>query len=191
MIGAHDRLRQYQKTERHSALAGAFHFTPQRRMPHDYPHLSRRAILAGAVSVPLAAASPVVAGTADDAEVLRLAAEVMAAYDGLGDVLRVLGIADERFFQWRAAHPEPDKESAGWLEWSRCQVVSRWNAAYAAEKIASDKLYAAIDALCQAPITIRGLVEKACFVEIDEDVFGHRMVPSILDDLLALDASHV
>jgi hypothetical protein len=152
---------------------------------------SRRAILAGAASVPIAAAasSPVLA-EADDADLLRLAAEVKAAYDELGDVLRVLGIADTRFFQWKAAHPEPDKELAGWLEWSRREAAfkreSGWDAAYAAEGIANDKLYDAIDALCQAPITIRGLVEKARLVEIDEDVFGHRMRPSIVDDLLSL-----
>jgi hypothetical protein len=90
----------------------------------------------------------------------------------------------------RSARPAPDQESAEWIEWSRREAAfkreSGWDEADAAEGVANDKLCAAIDALCQAPITIRGLVEKARLVEFDEDVFGHRMVPSIIDDLLAI-----
>jgi hypothetical protein len=158
-------------------------------------HTSRRAILAGAASVPIAAAaatSPALAG-ADDAELVRLATEVKAAYDELGDAIDVQSVAETRLFQWRDANPEPAKESASWIEWlRRDKRESGCDEAYAAEGAASDKLSAAIDALCETPArTIGGLIAKARLVEIDQDALGHRIGPSIIGDLLAMAASKV
>jgi hypothetical protein len=72
---------------------------------------SRRAILAGAVTMPIAAATlPALAETGDDAELLRLADEVKAAYDGFGSALDTFEVAETR---WLKSNPAPDEESGG------------------------------------------------------------------------------
>jgi hypothetical protein len=154
-------------------------------------HTSRRAIMAGAAAVPLAAATSSALAEADDAELLRLAAEVMAAYGGLGDAIDVQSVAETKVFQWIDANPKPDPESAGWRDWSRreaafCREIG-FDAAWTAAQVAGDKLYAALDALVRRPArTIHGLITKARLVGIDEDALGYRMVPSIIDDLLEM-----
>jgi hypothetical protein len=84
---------------------------------------SRRAVLAGAVTIPIASAVTTLAlADTEDAELRRLGAEVKAAYDALGVVLDAID--------------EPDQES---IEWQQCEGEA-W-----------DKLRRAIHGLCQTP----------------------------------------
>jgi hypothetical protein len=175
---------------------------------------SGRALAAegAAASVPIAAAvacSPALAD-GDDAELLRLAAEVKAAYDGLGVAIDVQSVADKRLFRWRDTNPKgfsmdliddasadsDARATAAWDEWRQREAAfkreSGCDEADAAEGVASDKLSAAIDALCNTRArSLRGLSAKARLYEIDPDALGYRMGPSIIDDLCALDAGHV
>jgi hypothetical protein len=154
---------------------------------------SRRAILAGAITLPIAAAAPALAG-GDDGELLPLGAEVKRAYDALGDAIDELSVAEEKLFEWRDRNPEPDQESAAaWIAWMQREVAfgreCGCDEAHAAEGVASDKLHASIDRLCQTPATsLRGLIVKARLGKIDPDALGRFLTPSILDDLLALAA---
>jgi hypothetical protein len=170
---------------------------------------SRRAILAGAITMPIAAAAPALA-EADDAEVLHLAAEVKAAYDGLCGACDALAVAEKPLFQWRRSNPKPkeliraldqldapaDADAALndlWNEWRQREATfkraSGYDEAHAAEGVASDKLTDAIDAFREAPAhTIRGLIAKARLCEIDPDALGDEIASSIVEDLLAMAA---
>jgi hypothetical protein len=155
--------------------------------------ISRRSLVTTAAALPMiAATAPALAG-GDDGELLRLGAEVKRAYDALGDAIDVQGVAEEKLFDWRDRNPEPDKESAAWIEWLQRDVAFGRECgcyeAHAAEIVASNKLHAAIDRLCQTPATsLRGLIVKARLGGIDPDALGRFLTPSILDDLLALAA---
>jgi hypothetical protein len=120
---------------------------------------SRRAVLAGAITMPIAAAvTPVPAlAEADDAELLRLGADVLACYEALNAVLDV---------------PQAEQRSAVWRR---------------REIDANDRLNLAIDALCEAPVrTLRGLITKARVSEIDPDLMHYGVAAAIVDDLLAM-----
>jgi hypothetical protein len=154
---------------------------------------SRRAVLAGAITMPIAAAvTPVPAlAEADDAELLRLAAEVKGAYDRLGDAITAYSVVEEKWFRWQRSNPEPDEESAArsnWLE--REESLSRESGlddADAVQGLASDNLHTAIDTLRNTRArSLRGLSAKARLCEIDPDALGHFLRPSIINDLLAL-----
>ena len=121
---------------------------------------SRRAVLAGAITMPIAAAVTVPAfAETEVAELQALGAEVKAAYEALGVVLDV---------------PQAEQQSATWKQ---------------REVDANDRVDAAIDALCEVRVlTLRGLIVKAQFGEIDRDVVGHDMAQAIVDDLLAMAA---
>ena len=117
-------------------------------------------------------------------ELLRLADEVKAAYDGLGIALDAFEVAETR---WLNSNPAPDKESGrAWHEWAY-GPRSGYDEADAAAGVASDKLHAAIAALNATPArTLRGLIVKVRLGEIDQDALGNLIHPSIIDDLRAL-----
>ena len=126
-------------------------------------HTSRRAVLAGTAALPIAAAviAPALAET-EDAELVRLAAEVKAAYEAFCAVLDALAIAEAR--------------------------KSGLDEVRAAEAAASDKLSDALDLLCEVPAhTLSGLITKARTAEIDQDAIGGQLADSIVDDLLAME----
>jgi hypothetical protein len=122
---------------------------------------SRRAVLAGAITMPIAAVVTVPAlAETEVAELQALGAEVKAAYDALGVVLDV---------------PQAEQRSAEWRQ---------------REIDVNGRLDVAIDALCEYPAhTLRGLITKARFGEIDADVVGHDVAESILGDLLAIEGA--
>jgi hypothetical protein len=126
---------------------------------------SRHSLIAGAAAMPIAATSmrPALAGD-DDAELTRLAAEVKAAWKGLGHAIDV----------YDAAMGTPDAAEAE-----------------AAQDAAGDGLQAVIDALCDTPArTIRSLVAKARATKIGDGMFDD-LRRSIVANLLALDAGAV
>jgi hypothetical protein len=162
--------------------------------------ISRRSLVTTAAVLPalaVPAASALAAGEAgEDAKLRRLGDEVRSAYEALGLVLDALAVAERRLFQWRHANPEPDKESAAWIEWPKREAAFKracgYDEARAAGDEANDKLDDAIDAACETPArTMRGLIAKARIGEIDPEVVGQYVAQSIIDDLLALDAGHV
>ena len=94
--------------------------------------------------------------------------------------------------KWLDTNPEPDKESADWFEWQAAYGGERYDEADATAEVASAKLRAAVNALRDARArSLRGLFAKARLCEIDPESLGQFLIPSILDDLLALDAAHV
>jgi hypothetical protein len=143
------------------------------------------------------AASALAAGEAgDDAELLRLAADVKAAWEKYGDAIDVFSVAEKRLWRWRDASPEPDRDSADWFKWLDREVAygraSGFDEADAATGVASDKLTDAVNQLCDTRArSLRGLSAKARLCEIDPEALGQFLTPSIIDDLLALDADHV
>jgi hypothetical protein len=92
--------------------------------------------------------------------------------------------------KWRASNPEPEMSPA-WIEWQAAYGGDGYDEADAAAKVANDKLGAAIDALRDTRArSLRGLFAKARLREIDPDSLGQFLTPSIIADLLALDAAH-
>jgi hypothetical protein len=87
---------------------------------------SRRAVLAGAVTIPIAAAVTAPASAETEVAVLQqLGTEVKAAYDDLGFAIDAYGEVGTRLFQWRDSNLEPDKESSAWIEWLQREVAFR------------------------------------------------------------------
>jgi hypothetical protein len=150
--------------------------------------LSRRSLVTTAAALP-ALVVPAVAANDNTAELLRLADEVKAAWEQLGDACDALGVAEAKVSKWRKSNPLPD-DDAGFTMWeAACKRECDYTEAKAAEEAASDKLSDAIDALCRTPArTIRGLVVKARATKIDEGGMFDGLRQSIIDNLLALDA---
>ena len=150
--------------------------------------LSRRSVVTTAAALP-ALAVPTVAAEQNEAELIRLAAEVKAAWERFGDACDALGVAEAKVAKWRKSNPLPD-DDAGFTVWeAACKRECDYSEAKAGEEAASDKLS---DALCRTPArTIRGLVVKARATKIDEGGMYDGLRQSIIDNLLALDAAAV
>jgi hypothetical protein len=171
-------------------------------------HTSRRALIAAAAALPIAAAATPSLAAGDDAELVRLAAAVETAYDALGDAIDVESVADTRLFQWWDSNPKPkilreflDAETdvererigelaadAAWDEWRQREAAfkrdSGHDEATAAEGVASDKLHAAIKTLCDTrACSLRGLFAKARLCKIDPDALGYFFTPSIVEGI--------
>jgi hypothetical protein len=131
---------------------------------------------------------PTVAAEQNEAELIRLAAEVKAAWERFGDACDALGVAEAKVAKWRKSNPLPD-DDAGFTMWeAACKRECGYSEAKAGEEAATDKLSDAIDALCRTPArTIRGLVVKARATKIDEGGMYDGLRQSIIDNLLALD----
>jgi hypothetical protein len=91
---------------------------------------------------------------------------VKTAWEEYGDAITVHSVAEERWFAWRRSNPEPDEESAAWIEWlERAESFLResgFDDTDAAQGVASDKLQAAIDTLRNMRArSLRGLSAKA------------------------------
>jgi hypothetical protein len=129
---------------------------------------SRRSLIAAA-AVPIATVSvPAIAGE-DDAELLRLAAEVKSLWQAYGDAIDVMSATEHKVWQWEQRFPEP-QDDAAFMAWQqRKETIERevgYIEADAAARIAGAKTDAAIAAFAASPATsLRGLIAKARAVE--------------------------
>ena len=79
--------------------------------------ISRRSMITTAAAPPALTVPAVAADdVGDDAELLRLAAEVKAAWEQLGDACDALGVAEAKVAKWRKSNPLPD-DDAGFTMW--------------------------------------------------------------------------
>jgi hypothetical protein len=117
---------------------------------------------------------PALAGD-DDAELIRLAAEVKAAYDAWGHAIA---------------------RGADLLEWRRRRAAFQRACGYtdaeAGEVGACEKFHSVVDAMCKTHATsLRGLIAKARATLMDEGAMFDGLRQSIVADILALDAGAV
>ena len=148
--------------------------------------LSRRAILAGAASVPAlslpaaAIATPAAAPTSSPAFTLApdpaFAAieRVVKTWDELGTACNAYALSERAVWQWEKENPKP-QDAAELKRWKRRQRAAELRAGYDKYEAAGDASFGAIyEFVGTVPTTLAGAIAMLCFVEeFNTDANGH------------------